>query len=238
MPVSLPRPLVRLTAAFLVAALGFLAAPPLPAFAQDAPAKASASAANSRDYVLRFGDSLNVFVLENENLEVDEEPIRPDGRISLPLIGELQASGLTIPQLHDRITKAYVKYFVEPHVVVNVAHFRQLSVSVVGLVTHPNTFPIPEPIHLLQAIGLAGGVTPERGDLHRVLVVRPSGEHQMIDLQAVMEGKAEDNVMLYDGDTVRVFEVDGPDWYRVLPTVANSLSILTSIVVILINLKK
>ena len=63
-----------------------------------------------------------------------------------------------------------------------------------------------------------------------------SGEHQDIDLMEVMEGKVADNVMLYDGDTVRVFEVSGPDWYRVLPVAASTASLLSSILIILLQI--
>jgi polysaccharide export outer membrane protein len=222
MPFSLPRLLTTLLTATSLALLA------------PAPAKAAADT----NYVLRFGDTLNMRVLENEKLETKDLPVRPDGRISLPLVGEIQASGLTIPQLQQAITKAYAKYYVEPHVVIYVSHFRPLAISVVGLVNKPDTFKIEEPVRLLQAIGLAGGVERERGDLHHVLVVRPSGEHQMIDLQDVMEGKAADNVMLYDGDTVRVFEINGPDWYRILPVAASTVSLLSSIVVILVQFRR
>ena len=96
---------------------------------------------------------------------------------------------------------------------------------------------MPEKIRLLQAIGLAGGINDQRGDRSRVLVVRAKGEHVIIDVAKIEEGKAEDNILLDDGDTVRVFEVNGPDWYRVLPVIASSLSILTSILVISIDIK-
>ena len=204
--------------------------------ALQAPAQAQ-TPVEDKQYTLRFGDALNVYVIENEDTEVDAEPIRPDGRISLPMIGDVAVAGLTIPQLHDRLAKAYSKYFVDPHVVVSVAHFRQLSISVVGLVNRPSTFAVPEKIRLLQAIGLAGGINDQRGDRSRVLVVRAKGQHQIIDVAQIEEGKAEDNILLDDGDTVRVFEVGGPDWYRLLPVIASSLSILTSLLVIGIDIK-
>lgn len=236
MPATLPRP-VKLLATTLLATSMLLVSSPAVRAQETPPVATASNPAYDQQYVLRFGDALNMRIIENEKLEIKEQPIRPDGRISLPLVGEVQAGGLTLPQLQQRVTKLYAKFFVEPHVIINVAKFRPLSISVVGLVNKPDTFEIHEPIHLLQAIGLAGGVERMRGDIHRVLVVRPNGTHKLIDLQDVMEGKAEDNVLLYDGDTVRVFEIGGPDWYQILPTVANSLSILTSIVVILINIR-
>ena len=226
MPTSLPR---LLATCLTVASMAMLA--PRAALADVPPA-----AVVDQKYVLRFGDTLNLRVLENDKLETRDLPVRPDGRISLPLVGELQAGGLTVPQLQGVITKAYTKYYVDPHVVVYISHFRPISISVVGLVNKPDTFKVEEPIRLLQAIGLAGGVNHERGDMHHLLVVRPSGEHQDIDLMEVMEGKVADNVMLYDGDTVRVFEVSGPDWYRVLPVAASTASLLSSILIILLQI--
>jgi polysaccharide export outer membrane protein len=228
MPSSMPR-LYQAAASCLVAVgLLLLSSPPVLAQAPGSPIV-------DHQYVLRFGDTLNMRVVENEKLEIKDQPIRPDGRVSLPLVGEIQAGGLTLPQLQERVSKAYSKYFVDPHVVINVEKFRPLAISVVGLVNKPDTFRVDQPMHLLQMIGLAGGVERLRGDLHNVLIARLSGEHQVVDLQAVMEGKVEDNVMLYDGDTVRVLEISGPDWYLILPTIASSLSIATSIILIIIN---
>ncbi|MDB5098234.1 MAG: Polysaccharide export protein [Cyanobacteria bacterium RYN_339] len=227
MPTLLPR---LLTGLLTAASLALLA--PAPAVA------AEGAQPTSQNYVLRFGDTLNLRVLENDKLETKDLPVRPDGRISLPLVGEVQAAGLTVPQLQVAITKAYTKYYVDPHVVAYISHFRPLSISVIGLVNRPDTFKIEEPVRLLQAIGLAGGINHERGDIHHVLVVRAGGEHQDIDLQDVMEGKVADNIMLYDGDTVRVFEVSGPDWYRVLPVAASSASLLSSILVILLQIER
>lgn len=207
-----------------------------PAFAQAAsptprPA-APAAPTQLRSYVLGFGDALNVQVVGNEQLAIQEQPIRPDGRISLPLIGEVQAGGLTVTQLSERVTKAYTKFFVDPKIVVNVAKFRPLQVSVIGKVNRPGTFPVEEPVKLLPALALAGGLD-DRANPTNVLVLRANGERQMINLFDLFEGRMEDNVVLFDGDTVRVEETASPDWYRLLPPIASSLSILSTIIILL-----
>jgi polysaccharide export outer membrane protein len=186
-----------------------------------------------KQYVLRFGDSLNLKVVENEKLTFENQRIRPDGKISMPLVGEIQAGGLTLPQLTDRVGKLYGKYFVDPHVVINVAEFRPLDVTVLGLVNRPGTYQVKEPVRLLQAIALGGGYDHARADLHNVLVVKANGETRKIDLTAVLDGKVEDNVVITDGDTVRVSEVGGPDWYRILPPLASALSITSTIIILL-----
>jgi protein involved in polysaccharide export with SLBB domain len=102
-----------------------------------------------------------------------------------------------------------------------------------GLVRKPDTFTVPEPIRLMQALALAGGPDPERANLSNVLVLRANGDRQIIDVNAVLDGKTDDNVFLYDGDTVKISEVFGPDWYRILPPLASALSIASTIIVLL-----
>ncbi|HEY9724100.1 MAG TPA: polysaccharide biosynthesis/export family protein [Oscillatoriaceae cyanobacterium] len=202
---------------------------------QQLPVLAQTPPVQTKQYVLRFGDALNVAIVGNEQLQIQQQPIRPDGRISLPLIGEVQAAGLTVPQLTDELARAFSRYFTAPQVVVNVAAFRPLSVSVLGMVNRPDTYTVPEPIHLLQAVALAGGLNARRADLSNVLVLRADGDKQIINLNDVLNGKVSDNLMLYDGDTVRVGEVWGPDWYELLPPLASALSIASTLIILILR---
>ncbi|MEB3196567.1 MAG: polysaccharide biosynthesis/export family protein [Candidatus Sericytochromatia bacterium] len=186
-------------------------------------------------YVLRYGDSVNLKVVENEKLTLQDQPIRPDGRVSFPLIGEVQAGGLTLPQLTDRVTKAYGRFFVDPHVVINVEQFRPLHFSVVGLVKQPGTYAIKEPVRLLQALALGGGYDPQRANLKDVLIVRPNGALRQVDLTQVLAGRLEENVWIGDGDTIRVNEVETPDLYRLLPPLAAALSITSTLIILLVR---
>lgn len=223
-----PLPFLR---AFLGCAIATslvsLSAPP--ALAQQAPAPAQVAPVSVAQYTLRFGDAINMRVVGNDQLLIEKQPIRPDGRISLPLIGEVQAGGLTVPQFQDRVRQAFQKYIVDPQVVINVAEFRPLRISVIGLVRKPDTFTVTEPIRLMHAIALAGGAEPRRGDLTRVLVLRPSGERMMVDVEAVLEGRVDQNLMLFDGDTVRVEEVYGPDWYAMLAPIGTIATVITAL---------
>lgn len=223
----MPR-ITALVSAFALATSLLLAQTP-PAVAQ----AAAPAAVVDKQYVLRFGDTLNLKVVENEKLEILNQPIRPDGRVSLPMIGEVQAGGLTLPQLTERITKAYGRFFVDPHVVINVAQFRPLDITILGLVHKPGTYQVKEPVRLLQAIALGGGFDTQRSDLRNVMVVKANGDVRRIDVVAVLEGKVEDNVVINDGDTIRVNEVSSPDWYRILPPLASALSIASTIVILL-----
>jgi polysaccharide export outer membrane protein len=199
-----------------------------------APIPVHANPVQDSQYVLRYGDTVNLKVVENEKLELRNQPIRPDGRINFPLIGEVQAGGLTLPQLTERVTKAYNKFFVDPHVVINVETFRPLSINVVGLLNRPGTYAIKEPVRLLQAIALAGGYDP-RAELGDVLVLRANGASQQIDVRAVLAGNIENNLWIYDGDTIRVNEVSTPDLYRLLPPLAAALSITSTIIILVLR---
>ncbi len=116
-------------------------------------APAATLPAADKQYVLRYGDSINLYVVENEKLAIQNQPIRPDGRVSMPLIGEVIAGGLTLPQLTERVAKSYTKFFVDPHVVVNVATFRALSATfsaaaTTSLILAPRTDENTEPERL------------------------------------------------------------------------------------------
>lgn len=232
MQVLLSRGFQKLVAVWVAIALVCL--PTAPSWAQAAkPSTAGSASFSDRQYVLRYGDTLNLKVVENEKLTIEQQPIRPDGRVSMPLIGEIQAGGLTVTQLTERVTKAYGRFFVDPHVVINVATFRPLDISIVGLVNKPGTYQVREPIRLMQAIALGGGFNFERADLSNVEVLRTTGEVRHVNLTNVMAGSQEDNLIVGDGDTVRVFEVGHPDWYRILPPLASALSITSTIIILL-----
>jgi polysaccharide export outer membrane protein len=220
--------MTRLPALFLAAAIA-LASPPPPAAAAATAAKADSQ------YTLRYGDTVNLKVVENEKLTLQDQPIRPDGRVSFPLIGEVQAGGLTLPQLTERVTQAYGRFFVDPHVVINVEKFRPLTINVVGFVNRPGIYEIKEPVRLLQAIALGGGYDLQRAELKDVLVLRASGEVRHVDLAAALAGRTDENPWLQDGDTVRLAEVASPDWFRLLPPLASALSIASTIVLIIVQ---
>ncbi|MEB3327735.1 MAG: polysaccharide biosynthesis/export family protein [Candidatus Sericytochromatia bacterium] len=220
--------MTRLLASLLVAAI---------ALASPLPRAAAAPAAVKVDsqYTLRYGDTVNLKVVENEKLTLQDQPIRPDGRVSFPLIGEVRAGGLTLPQLTEQVTQAYGRFFVDPHVVINVEKFRPLTINVVGFVNRPGTYEIKEPVRLLQAIALGGGYNLQRAELKDVLVLRASGEVRHVDLASALAGRTEENPWLQDGDTVRLAEVTGPDWYRLLPPLASALSIASTIVLLILQ---
>ena len=128
-------------------------ATPLPP--TDTPAS-RVTAVKPDSYVIGVGDGLSVNVWKEPELS-KQVPVRPDGVITLPLIGEIKAVGLTPNQLQEQITAALSKVMSDPQVVVMVEAVNSLSFNIMGNVYKPGYYPLGRPITVLDAIGLSGG---------------------------------------------------------------------------------
>lgn len=132
------------------------------------------------EYRLGPGDVVEVFVWKEPDLTTTVV-VRPDGKISLPLIAEFQASGKTAGQLQSEITTGLQKYLSEPVVNVIIKEVNAPKISVLGNVRKPDVFKMQNKITVLDAIALAGGFTDfARRD--RVTIIRngSSGTQQKI----------------------------------------------------------
>lgn len=128
-------------------------ATPLPA--TDTPAS-RVTAVKPDSYVIGVGDGLGINVWKEPELS-KQVPVRPDGMITLPLIGEIKAAGLTPNQLQEQITASLGKVMSDPQVVVMVEAVNSLSFNIMGNVFRPGYYPLGRPITVLDAIGLSGG---------------------------------------------------------------------------------
>lgn len=130
-------------------------------------------------------------------------PVRPDGRISLPVVGEVEAAGRTPVELRDEIAKKLVPWVQDPTVVtVIVREVRSARFFVVGEVTRPGAYPIAGEVSALQAVALAGGLG-EFSDRTRVTVIRgTSGQQFTVALGDLERGAA--MLPVRAGDTVIV----------------------------------
>ena len=108
----------------------------------------------NKPYVLGCGDTLKVTVWRQEEASADAV-ILPNGKISLPLVGELAAAGLTVDELKDELNRKYSEYITEPHVIITVMEFNSLKIYVLGEVTNPGEYKLNS-IHRCAA-----------GNLHR-----------------------------------------------------------------------
>jgi polysaccharide biosynthesis/export protein len=162
--------------------------------------------ATSAGYLLRAGDTLTVSVWKETELQA-EVLIRPDGGISFALAGDVPAAGHTVAELAAAV-QTKVREFI-PDAVVTVAVKTALGnqIFVVGKVNKPGNFLLSGPIDVMQALSLAGGVTPFAAT-NSIRVLRRSGEHITslpFHYRQVSNGrKLDQNILLQSGDTVVV----------------------------------
>jgi polysaccharide export outer membrane protein len=157
------------------------------------------------DYIIGPEDILDISVWKQPELS-GHVPVRPDGKISMPLIGEVVAAGLTPPKLSDIITEKLKTYITKPQVNVMVEQVKSQYVNVVGEVGKPGRYELTQPMTILDAITNAGGPT-QYAKLSKIYVLRtlPNNARQTLyfDYKAVIRGRRlDENVYLQRGDTL------------------------------------
>ena len=165
-PVAFSKVLTRLGLTLMLAA-------PAPLLAQDAPIKEASGGEAAYDYVIGPADVLEVAVWQN-TLVSRTVPVRPDGRISLPIINDIQAAGLTPLQLQSTLRTALADYIQSPEVSVIVREVHSFKVSVLGHVKAPGRYELTSRVTVLDVLALAGGLT-EYADRDRLMILRRSG---------------------------------------------------------------
>ncbi len=194
---------VVLSTIILVLALTFV--PGAAPAAEDAPA-AKASAAADDAYALNPGDVLEVSVWKEEGMQRDVL-VLPDGRISFPLAGHLQAAGKSAEQVEKILAQRLKRYFPDPVITVTVKSVGGYAIFVIGQVGQSGRFPLNQPTDVLQALSLAGGFT-EFADEDDIKILRREGGKQSIlrfDYSDVEKGRElESNILLRSGDVLVV----------------------------------
>lgn len=162
-----------------------------------------AASQSASGYILGPEDVLEVSVWGYPDL-TRTVAVRPDGRVSLPLVGEVRAAGLSVDQLARVLTRAYAEYIREPKVTVIVKEFRRIRASVLGQVLRPGTYVLAPGSRLLDLLSAAGGLAEAAAPQGQLLVAgRPP---QSVDLQKVLAGDATANLVLRGGETLVVPE--------------------------------
>jgi polysaccharide biosynthesis/export protein len=199
-----------LVIAVAIAAAGALFITPL-AFAQQAAPRASAPQrampdAAPSDYVIGPEDILQISVWKNETLS-RTVPVRPDGKISLPLLNDVDASGRTPEQLRASVTTAASKLIEEPNVTVVVKEINSRVAYITGAVVKAGFYPVRGELTVLQLIAMAGGLA-EYADSKNIVVIRKQGGKQTSFKfnykDVVAQKRPEQNIQLVPGDTVVV----------------------------------
>jgi polysaccharide export outer membrane protein len=185
--------------------------------ASDKPAAAQAAAADTNtaaqkpatqdpNYIIGAQDVLDVSVWKEP--EVSRlVPVRPDGKISLPLLNDVQAAGLTPAQLAAQLTVSLKKYVTSPQVTVIVATINSQRIYIIGEVTRPGAFPMLPGMNVLQGLSSAGGFT-QFAKTKSIYVLRmEDGKQQKypVNYKEIVSGKhPEQDISLKAGDTIVV----------------------------------
>jgi polysaccharide export outer membrane protein len=189
--------LVAIAALFAIGCFGRTLSPPPP----------DPTPTDRVTYTIGVTDVLKIAVWKNPELTV-EVPVRPDGMISVPLINDVQAEGLTPEELKEVITRELAEYVTEPNVTVVVIQMNSRFVSVIGEVGQDTRVPLTRDLRVLEAIASAGGFGPF-ADKSDVRIVRRNGDgtesEYRFDYDAYIRGRAPGtNIVLQHGDTIVV----------------------------------
>lgn len=163
------------------------------------------------EFLLGPEDVLDITVWKNQDLS-KTTIIRPDGLISIPIIGDVQAAGLTADALAKRIAERMKQFARDPAVSVNVKDINSYSVFVLGEVTKPGKYSLKSYITVLQAISMAGGFTDyAKKNKLQIVRTRRNGEHKLHETRIpvryddLVAGEGEPgNFVLLAGDIVMV----------------------------------
>lgn len=158
-----------------------------------------------QDYKLQVGDELKVSFLYTPELD-SERIVGPDGKLSLPLIGEVEAAGVSLIELREMLISEYSRQLWEPDITVNVLKYHKPQIYVGGEVNQPGAIILEGDLTLLQAVIISGGLK-DTAEKRTVLLLRDSGEKKpdviTVNLSQISETAATD-ILLKDGDVVYV----------------------------------
>ena len=165
-----------------------------------------ASPAVQLDYLLSPEDILEISVWKEESL-TKQVVVRPDGAFSFPLVGDVQATAKTVEQIREEIRERLKKYIPEPVVSVSLLKVTGYKIYVIGRVNKPGEFVTGRFVDVLQALAMAGGLTPFAAENDIRILRRVEGKEYVRNFRYadVRKGQSlEQNILLRSGDTVVV----------------------------------
>jgi polysaccharide biosynthesis/export protein len=178
------------------------------AWAQDGsaqPAVAASNSLNGPEYVIGAEDVLHIAVWKESDLTATL-PVRPDGKISLPLLDDVQAAGLTPKQLSESLTIKLKKYLADPRVTVVVTQINSKRIYINGEVLHAGPMPMLPNMTVLQALSAAG--LNQFANTKRIYLLRSENGKQVkmaVNYRKLLKGEQIDqNYLLQPGDTIVV----------------------------------
>lgn len=156
------------------------------------------------EYVIQPGDSLLIDIMENTNTS-RTVPVRPDGKISLPQLNDIQTAGLTALQLRENLIKEYKRFYNVVEVTVTVTGITGYKINIIGNVNQSGQIILHDKTTFLEAISLAGGLG-EWANLRKIYIMRKvDGEQKKIKVnyKNILQGKEED-IWILPGDMIVV----------------------------------
>jgi len=171
----------------------------------EAAAVGRAAMAATAEYQIGPEDVLDISVWKNPELS-RKVPVRPDGKVSLPLVNDIQAAGLTPTELRQQLTARLAEFVPTPEVAVIVQEVQSLKVAVVGAVKTPGRFMLKSPATVLECIALAQGLT-EFASRERIVVLRQNGSMTTripFNYRKVADGSDQENFFVKPGDIIVV----------------------------------
>jgi len=154
----------------------------------------------AKDYLIGVADVIAVSVLDNRELDA-VATVNPGGKIALPLVGEVQASGLTAAELTQRLTDEYAKKVKSPVVTVSLREVNSYRFYFVGKVAKPGMYASRSEVTLLQAISIAGGIL-DGADLAQAYVARGKDRVPVDFVRLMRQGDLTQNITLNADDTI------------------------------------
>ena len=157
------------------------------------------------DYRIGPGDILRVSVWEEPQFTTSSIVVRPDGKISIPLVSDLAIAGTTPEQAEKLLGDQLAKFVKHPRVTLIVEEIHSRIVYITGEVQHPGAYPLIGPMNVVQLIARSGGPTEFAKKKDVYVLHQDSGPRTKVNYQMVLEGKhLEENIGLIPGDTVVV----------------------------------
>lgn len=169
---------------------------------------AMTSLACAADYTLRPGDQLSIIVTQDTDLSTSTTNnnntylVRPDGKVSFPLVGEIDANGMTVSEFTSTLEKGLSRYYVHPDVAVNIEKLGTVRVFVFGEVKKPGVYELTKGHSVIDAIGAAEGFTWDTAK-KKIFLIHQDDTNKAIPLNLnhiLQTGDMKDNIELQEGD--------------------------------------
>lgn len=199
---------------------------------------ALAYAAMATDYTLRPGDQLSIVVAQQEdmstsvaNSSVTPYQVRPDGKVSVPLVGEVDADGMTVGQFTDTLRQGLAKYIIHPDVTVNIIKLGGIRVYVFGEVNKPGVYELTKSHRVIDAIGAASGFNWDTAKKKIFLIHQDDPEKAIpINLNHILQtGDMRENYEMREGDILYLTKNSRINFARDIAPIFNSAYMISEI---------